>query len=102
MRPVVIAPAAVFEIADAVAAYEATRPSLGRAFMDELRRIRVDVERFPEGFHEVLPTVRRALLHRFPYGVLYRVTPAAIEIVALMPTRADPARIAQRIRTSAS
>ena len=34
--------------------------------------------------------VRRCLVHRFPYGVLYSVEPEGISILAVMHLRRDP------------
>lgn len=97
LLPVVGAPPAAFEMADIAAAYEATRIGLGRAFLDEVRGARDRVEEFRESFPLVYPGVRRALVHRFPFGVLYRVTPRDIQILAVLPTRADPERMPERV-----
>lgn len=94
--PVVVAPAAAFDIADATTAYEATRPGLGREFLDELRRARLQIERFPAGSQQVLPGARRCLIRRFPFGVIYRILTDRIEIVAILPTQADPVQMAVR------
>ncbi|MCC6358751.1 MAG: type II toxin-antitoxin system RelE/ParE family toxin [Phycisphaerales bacterium] len=97
-----VAPAAAFDIADATTAYEATRPGLGREFLHELRRARVQIERFPAGSQQVLPGVRRCLIRRFPFGVFYRPLPDRIEIVAVLPTQADPFRLAVRAEAARS
>lgn len=94
--PIVVAPAAAFDIADATTAYEATRPGLGREFLHELSRTRHQIERFPAGSQQVLPGIRRCLVRRFPFGVIYRYLPDRIEIVAVLPTQADPARMVLR------
>jgi plasmid stabilization system protein ParE len=94
--PVVISPAAAFDIADAATAYEATRPGLGRKFLREVRLARLQIARFPAGCQQVLPGVRRCLIHRFPFGVTYRCTPDRIEILAVLPTQADPLRVTIR------
>jgi len=94
--PVVVAPSAAFDIADATTAYEATRTGLGREFLHELRRARHQMERFPAGCQQVLPDIRRCLIRRFPFGVIYRSLPDRIEILALLPTQADPARMVLR------
>lgn len=98
---VVVSPAAAFEIADATTAYEATRPGLGRDFLHELSRARVQIERFPAGCQQVLPGIRRCLIHRFPFGVIYRCLPDRIEVLAVLPTQADPMRVSIRAATAA-
>ena len=87
---------------DAATAYEATRPGLGRAFLDEVRGVRFRIEEFPEGCPEVYAGLRRALVHRFPYGVIYRVTAEAIQILAVLPTRADPLKVEVKATTRAT
>ncbi|MBX3357328.1 MAG: type II toxin-antitoxin system RelE/ParE family toxin [Phycisphaeraceae bacterium] len=101
LLPVVIAPPAVFEIANAASAYDATRPGLGREFLAEIRGAAVRIEEFPLSCPEVHPGVRRALTHRFPFGVLYRVTPEAVQILAVLPTMADPISMLRRAVTVA-
>ena len=98
MLPVVVAPPAAFEILDAAAAYEATRPGLGRAFLEEIRAVRIRIEEHPESCPVVHSHggLRRALVHRFPFGVIYRVTDDAIQILAVLATRADPIKITVR------
>lgn len=95
--PVVLSPAAAFDIADAATAYEATQAGLGRAFLNELRRARVHIERFPAGCQQVLPGVRRCLVRRFPFGIIYRCQADRIEILAVLPTQADPLRVTIRV-----
>lgn len=94
---IVIAPPAAFEVADVASAYDTSRPGLGRAFLEEFRGAVVRIEEFPYGCPEVHPGVRRALTHRFPFGVLYRVAPRAIQILAVLPTMADPVSMVHRI-----
>lgn len=91
MRSVTIAPAAVFDIADAVTAYEATRPGVGESFLREVLRSRIDLELWADTLREEQPGLRGAFLHGFPYGVFYRLLPGEIQIIAVMPaTRAAP------------
>jgi hypothetical protein len=95
---VVVAPGAACEIVDVAAAYEATRPGLGEAFLEEVRSVRYRIEEYPligPCVHEEMG-VRRVLVRRFPFGVVYRVTQSEIQIIAVLPTRADPLRIRAR------
>ncbi|GMU39046.1 MAG: hypothetical protein KJ057_17280 [Phycisphaerae bacterium] len=100
--PISVAPAATFDIADGTTAYEATRSGLGREFLHELRRARFQIERFPAGSQQVLPGVWRCLIRRFPFGVFYRTLPDRIEIVAVLPTQADPFRLTVRAELARS
>jgi plasmid stabilization system protein ParE len=60
---------------------------LGAAVHDMITRIR----NYPQLFPEVEPRVRRAVLSRFPYSLLYVIRPEEIEILAVFHHRRDPA-----------
>lgn len=91
---VVFHPAARDELREAREWYEAQRPGLG----DELGAVvglAIDrIREFPDAYPEVLPTVRRAVLSRFPYSLFYRRRPSnadVVEILAVFHHRRDPA-----------
>jgi plasmid stabilization system protein ParE len=88
---VVFRPAAVEELREARDQYDAQRPGLG----DELGQIvTATLDRIashPAAFPEVMPGVRRAVMDRFPYGIFYRQTPEALEVLAVFHHRRDPA-----------
>jgi hypothetical protein len=44
----------------------------------------------PLWYAEIEPEIRRVSLRRFPYGVLFTVTPESIEIIAVMHHRRRP------------
>lgn len=77
-------PGARAEIRAARRWYEAQVPGLGRAFLGELDATLAFVQRHPGMYEAVEPdgTVRRALLHRFPYALVYEVGPSG-EVVVL-------------------
>jgi len=72
---VVFHPAARDELREAREWYEAQRPGLG----DDLGVVvglAIDrIREFPDAYPEVLPTIRRAVLSRFPYSLFYRRRP---------------------------
>ena len=51
--------------------YAGQRPGLDLEFRDELDHTISRIRAFPEGYPVVHKDVRRANLHRFPYGVFY-------------------------------
>jgi plasmid stabilization system protein ParE len=51
----------------------------------------------PESFPVVLQDVRRARLHRFPYGLFFRVLPDALVVLACFHARRDPRRWQGRV-----
>lgn len=96
MRLRIAAPAA-FEIADAARSYDATRPGLGSAFVQHIDAALNNIAQFPEMAAMAAPGFRRAVLHRFPYSVVYRVTPDGIDVLALFPTQANPETLLNRL-----
>jgi len=53
--------------------YERERRGLGEEFLAEARRVVDAVVALPNGYPVIHRDTRRALVHRFPYGLLYRV-----------------------------
>jgi hypothetical protein len=59
-------------------------------------RLRV-IARNPELFREVHRDIRQALVPRSYFGILYRIRPAATEVLAILDLRRDPAEISRQI-----
>lgn len=72
--------------------YEARAENLGIDFLDEVDRAIDAVCRAPQTWpwHEKELGVRRFLVHRFPYAVVYRHTSAAIQVIAVMHLHRHP------------
>ncbi|MBK9126344.1 MAG: type II toxin-antitoxin system RelE/ParE family toxin [Phycisphaerales bacterium] len=92
--PVIVLPAAETDIRDAIDYYDGLRPGSGELFRLEVDRAIALVRRWPEGYERVTPRLRRAVLHRFWYAVIYRPLPQAVRIVGVISTRRDPAVVA--------
>lgn len=75
--------AAEREIIDAVSFFLSERPELGGAFIDEVERAIHQVLMHPLSCQLVNRTVRRKVLRRFPYNIMYSVKPEAIRILAI-------------------
>jgi len=69
------------DLEDAFDRYEAARPGLGDEFLTELRRAVDRILTHPNAWQRMDATYRRCRLHRFPYGVMYRVDEDAQLIV---------------------
>ena len=85
-------PQARAEIRDARAWYDAQVRGLGRAFIAELDTTLEFLRLHPQMYASVTDDgqVRRALLHRFPYSLLYELmTPDEIVILACRHVRQD-------------
>lgn len=75
---------------ESIAYYEECSLGLGLDFSHEVYcSIRNAVE-YPSMWTEIDTDVRRCLVHRFPYGVLYSIEPEGIFILAVMHLHRDP------------
>lgn len=63
--------------------YEHQHPGLGKDFVLEVRRLCRRVVEAPKLGTEVRPGVRRRLLRRFPYAVLYAFEDSEVVILAI-------------------
>lgn len=92
-------PEASEEFVEAVAYYERCEPALG---LDFSREVYVGIQNaldYPTLWPELDVDVRRCLVHRFPYGVLYSIEPDGIFILAIMHLHRDPDYWKYRLRT---
>jgi plasmid stabilization system protein ParE len=85
-------PAAAADVEDAYAWYEGQRIGLGEEFLAELGATLARVLANPRQYPVIHRATRRALLHRFPYGILYRVIEEQVLVVACMHAKRDPRR----------
>lgn len=72
--------------------YEERAEDLGREFLVEVSRametIREDPAIWP--FYDLQREIRRYLVHRFPYGVVYRTVGSKVQVIAVMHLRRPP------------
>ena len=69
---------------NAFAFYEERRPGLGERFREHVDLAISKIQNAPLTYPLVYRDVRRKLVERFPYAILYRIYPGVIAIVALM------------------
>jgi plasmid stabilization system protein ParE len=93
---IVFRPEAETELAEAAEWYEARAAGLGTEFLRALDAAIASIERQPKGYAIVFKNVRRALLRRFPYNVIYSASDDEILIVACIHGRRDPKRWQER------
>ncbi len=101
MTRLLLTPPAAFEIAEAAASYEATRPGLGRTFVRHIDRLINHVTRYPESAPVIERGFRRAVVYRFPFCIVYRVKPGEVQVLSVLPTRSDPMRLMERLTSHA-
>ena len=90
MKGVRFHPAAEAELIAAGEFYEAQAAGLGLDFVAEVRRTARTIAAHPEVGHRFSRRLRRTLVRRFPYGLLYRVEADTIVVVAVMHLRRRP------------
>jgi plasmid stabilization system protein ParE len=78
------------ELDNAVAWYNEQATGLGQEFLDELDRVVRRAVTFPMSCPEIEPGVRRCLLARFPYGLIYGVDRKTIVVVAVAHLHREP------------
>jgi len=78
------------ELNDAAAHYEASSLGLGLRFLTEIDRCVQGIIQYPEAGPVVLGAVRRRLVSRFPYALLYTQKAGVIRILAIMHLRRTP------------
>ena len=90
--PLIVREAAQEDIREAFGWYERQSPGLGTEFLRCLDSCLSLVDRHPEIFREVHRQSRMAIVRRFPYLVIYRVTPDFISVIAVMHGSRHPRR----------
>ena len=81
---------AELELLDAAQYYELQATGLGSEFLDKIDAAIEDIREHPERWPIVKTDIRRRLVHRFPYALLYRVDPDEIIIQATMHLHRRP------------
>ena len=91
MRRVVFHRYAERELAEAVAYYNHEKPGLGFEFRSEVEQATRFLSQYPRAAPLVRGAVRRFVLPRFPYPLLYReADPASLRILAVAHPKRDP------------
>ena len=75
---------------DAAVYYEARVPKLGTDFISTIEIAVSDLLEDPEKCPVIGKGIRRCILPRFPYSVLYKIDPLEIIIVAIMHQKRRP------------
>ncbi len=78
------------ELEDAVRFYELEYSWLGRKFKEEVRKAALRIAAYPEGWSTERGNIRKCLLHKFPYKLLYAVDENHILIIAVAHQHRKP------------
>ncbi len=89
--------AAELDVAEALEWYEAKQAGLAAEFSVEFENLVERLSETPLIFPELYRGVRRAVLHRFPYLVWYRLQGSEVTVLACTHGRINPESIPDRI-----
>jgi len=90
-RKLVIRGAARADAEAAAEQYEERATDLGLRFTAAVRAALDRVVAMPESYGVAFRDVRAAPVRRFPFLVLYRVSPDEVEVIGVIPAKSDPA-----------
>lgn len=86
------------ELDDATLYYEQSMPGLGEQFRDEVERSARQLGRMPLLWPEIWKPVRRCLLSRFPYALIYSVEADYVFVIAVAHQHRQPGYWHDRIK----
>lgn len=75
---------------DAARYYELQAPGLGQDFLNKVESALQDLIHSPERWPVVQEDIRRRMIRRFPYSLLYRIDPGEVVILAVMHQKRHP------------
>src|SRR5687768_3293278 len=90
MKRVSFHPSVRRELTEAALFYDECEAGLGGSFLDEVTAALEEVLAAPEAAPCVRGNVRRKLLRRFPYSLLYRLTAQEVRVLAVMHQKRRP------------
>lgn len=74
---------AKLEFHDAISHYESEQIGLGRKFELEIKSSINRIKRFPTAYVKIQDEVRKCVLHKFPFNILYSIEEDYIVIIAI-------------------
>ena len=78
------------ELDDATRHYEIESQGLGKRFPEEIKKAIIRICDFPDAWSVERGEIRKCLLHRFPYKVLYSIEVDHIFIIAIAHQHRKP------------
>jgi len=78
------------EFNEAADFYDLESPGLGTVFIDEVHKAIENIHRFAEASPLIRGRVRRKVLFRFPYSIIYSVKKPEIRILAIAHQKRRP------------
>jgi toxin ParE1/3/4 len=78
------------ELAQSGRFYSSKTLELGNRFFETFDLAITDIRQFPNRFPKVENDIRRCLLHKFPFGICYRIQNDTIRILAVAHASRHP------------
>ena len=100
VKPIRVHPEALLEAEAAVEWYGQRSPHAAGRLVAELRSVLGRIQQAPREFPKLAFNVRRKVLGRFPYLVVFRETTTEIEIIAVAHGRRRPGYWLERLSDS--
>jgi plasmid stabilization system protein ParE len=88
--PIVFRAEAQAEFDEAFDWYEQQQAGLGVDFLVCVAEVLERIKSLPEAYEVVFEGVRRAVVSKFPYLILYKVDPDRVVILAVFHSKRDP------------
>ena len=87
---IIFSPFALQELNDATEYLELQFEGLGQRFRNEVWRAIRRIERYPSAWSAESDNVRRCLLHKFPYKILFSIETDHIYVLAVAHQHREP------------
>ena len=81
---------AEFELNDAAVFFDTKQEGLGLRFLSAVEAAVAQIREHPEASPVIVQNIRRKVLRRFPYSILYSINPDRIRILAIASQRRRP------------
>ena len=78
------------ELEDAIRYYELEYSGVGRRFKEEVRKATLRIAAYPQAWSIECGDVRKCLLHKFPYKLMYSVEENHILVIAVAHQHRKP------------
>ena len=102
MKPVTFARESLDEITDAAAWYDGKRQGLGAELLEDVESVLAALPRrhasFPRLDLPIEPVIRRALLARFPYALVFLELDSELRVLAVAHAKREPGCRLHRLR----
>lgn len=70
--------------------YEAEQPGLGSQFKEQIRHSLLRIQQYPQAWPPERKEIRRYIVHKYPYKILYSIQSAKIVVLAFAHLHRQP------------